>query len=803
MADDMNNDNEGAYKKPLEEIYPHSSKDESDSAIKPKKALAIKELDAAERENSTSSLDNLYNPKADSGSNGLYNPNSDEKKFSISNLKHFFWGSRKRKVVTTGTGVSGTIVGILISLLLFAAGPAQLIQLSQTLQKNFDGMDRESSSRLDVEMADGTSALTGAPADLGATRLGNLTQLILGQISNKLEAEGIEPIRNTTYGLKGWTIEPDKFAASHPELDVPSSLEGQKVWWTDQVSDIPNIQVSTQGKLITLIDPNQPFELLRATTRATDSMFSNLISDNFIEGAINGRVLNLYFDAPLLDPLKVVTSQARRAATISAEQQTQDAVNEQGPEVDALLVSADDNPGVIAALRGSLNSLNSSSIGKSLTVLLVGQAIYCEIYGQVNNIVGFNRDAIVLPAAVEAVRFVAIGEKIKAGDVSSQEVGNVFNSLTDSQGQSIWGAKALQVEENTPDPSGTDLPTDYYQAFSGATTANSIDNYLSLHGISSLACNPIVLGANALFSLIQLVTAPETGGATFYTYLASRSAEGLGFGLASYFVIHDVLTGLLTDKAMVPAVLNGPLGGNLMAFGARESSNIVARSEGGVELTNSQTNALTYQQEKQENKQFDSESMFARLFNIDDNRSLLGKLADSINPHLIDNISSFASDFFAMIGNIPKELLGLLPKVSADQTPYNWGFPQYGIPDDIINSSDPTMQNPYENASIVVNDILDNNSINQSYISRAVACFDDQIEQSSPGVWDVIPIPNSDVNPNSATYENSDCNATTDTNTSQGEPDWQRIILFVFDTRTIQAAACYEGVGNVCDEIGF
>ena len=524
-----------------------------------------KSLNPSELKNAEGSL---YSG-SDSSKTGLFNSSKESAGSSSKGLKGFLWGSRNRKLATGGIGAAGGVTGIVVTLFFIAAGPAQLVQLSEVLQKNFRPMDEASNSRLSQEVEYATSALQGAPSSLGATRLGNLTQLYLKPILNNLKNAGIDPVLNKTAGLSAYEIDPEAYAAKNSEFG--DSPEEQKAWLEDQFGDFDGIEVSTNsaGHFV-ISDPEHPVELPRASVRlVNDVVAKNLLDNDSIVGALNSRVLSKYYGATslLFHPLSTLAENARRKITektTPTELKDEEEADEEA-SVDPL-VTPEETTGNLAGLKGTLTGAFQSTAGKAVANLLTGTAIYCELKGQVNNIVDFNRVAIVLPAAVEATRFIAIGDQIKSGqDVSASQVGEVVDTLTDSQGQSIWNAKALQAEENSLNPSGPDIDSGYYEAFSGTASADTINAELGAHGINNVVCSApaqIIQGLVGIAALLSPIFTDGASGPATAALIAARLGDSAIIGGALYYVIHD-LTGLLKDNSVVTVVLSGKEGGNL------------------------------------------------------------------------------------------------------------------------------------------------------------------------------------------------------------------------------------------------
>ncbi len=270
--------------------------------------------------------------------------------------------------------------------------------------------------------------------------------------------------------------------------------------------------------------------------------------------------------------------------------------------------------------------------------------------------------------------------------------------------------------------------------------------------------------------------------------------EGESFAVsavAMHFLQQFVLNKSTLGKLSKDAFSGIRVGGDLLAYGGRAAGNLSAIAQGGVQLSGTAASTLTYQQDQQSQQQFRSESMFAKLFNIDDYRSVAGQLADSVKPSLTQNFALAVSNVGSISGSLVSNMFSVfMPKTSAAASqPYDWGSPEYGIPPSILDAANTA--NPYTNSAAVAQ-VLDaqclnsDGSVNTScnYISKAYTCFGDNITKDSTGVWDVVP--DHPVDTSSDAYINAHCDDASD-NT------WRQVILFVLDTRTMQGIGCWEG----------
>jgi hypothetical protein len=699
----------------------------------------------------------------------------------VSGVKNFFWGSRRRKQASVGTGITGLLLGGGVFGLIVASGPAQLIQLGEVLKGDFSLSESQSSTRLGSLFRNARANATG---DVGETRVGILGSKIFGNSIAQLKNLGIEFQRAQLTGVPiSATIDTTnaELLQEFPELNGMS--QDEQVAWIANKFSVPEKLISfSDGKyIIDISDSNFGLTATRALTRSS----LDLLDDGSLVTAIRARVMDKFYNTPsLFHPIRrALASPENKAATqVQLDQAEATRVED---DITTPAAEATGLPEVDATLASKLNGLS----GKIGTVLLVTSAM-CLVRSVSGDVVNYNRDAIVVPAALEATDLIAVSDQIKTGqDITAQQVGAVVNGFTNSQGQTIWQGQALQVTEGVSSPSGPDLPGDYQQAFSNDTTAQNINDYVGGGTFGGIACTPAGQIVQSLAGVALLVSGFVDGTASWQLFAVSKSAEVVATGGALYMIEHQ-LTNILKDKAVVPSVLSGPLGGNIAAYGAREAAGIGSRAAGGVALASSTTSKFLADQQTKSAQQFHSESFFARVFDIDDYRSLAGKVADSFSPSFSVDMANVVGSFSHIGSFIPHMLASIIPGGHAQAaSTYNWGFPEYGIPSSVMN--DPDMADPYTNAGDVA--ALLNTAQGAPYIAKATTCFGVSIA-STGGVWDVTPT--TAVNPNSDDYVNANCSDTSDLN-------WDRVMMFVFDTNTMESAACYAGDAQSCTNVGF
>ncbi len=699
-----------------------------------------------------------------------------------------------RRKALVGGSITGGVVGVVFTLFSVATGPLQLVHLSEILQRNLHSQNEDSKVRL------GRLFRYARSGSYGETRVGKLGSVTFGRTIEQLKAVGIEINGDALAHAKSVTIETEKLSKSYPELKGMSRAEARTF-----VADKLGVSESQLGNLGSGSDvAGHKFSI---NTRNVGIKTTRVLIKNSLDALDNGkvitavkfRVMTRFLDLPnLLHPIKKLkTSQEIKATTGVEAKKRAKAEEERQKETQKRLKELYGAP--------AEDSLKEKIKGKHLVAsALIATAGLCLVRSIADDVVAVNRASIVLPTVVQATDKIAVGEQVKSGqDLSADQAGGVVESFKDdSTGKTIWPGKALQATAGM-DQSGEDISHDYKQAFSNDTTAQNIKDTIGSPKIAGVdigwaACSKVgvaIQGAAGLaLALGSVLAAIPTGGASVAAEAGSVAAKTAATAGIMYALEH-AFTNLLKDKAIVPAVLSGAAGGNLLAYGAREAGNTSARASGGIELSNQETAMLDKQQQMEEQQQFRSESFFARMFNTKDYRSMTGRLADSLSPSLTQNVATVSNSFMNIGSMLPHVFSSLIPKAHAADKPYDWGFPKYGIPASIMN--DPSMDDPYKNAESVAAVLDSTGGTDSDYVKKAKKCFGVEISKGTDG-WDATPT-DQPVNPNSDEFVNAHCDIS--------DTGWKQVILFVFDSNTMKAAACYQSdtptSDQSCQDLGF
>ncbi|HEY1064375.1 MAG TPA: CHAP domain-containing protein [Candidatus Saccharimonadales bacterium] len=657
--------------------------------------------------------------------------------------------------------VAAIVIGILFILSLLGLSSMQAIHLAQQL-----ALDHTSNIHYTDIRTYGMFRYVKSGDNLGETRVSLLGSEVFKSTVNQLADIGVSIDGNYKLGVfKGVTIDTTKF----PETKNLSR---------DQVK--ARLASYYRGAGITEADIDIRGNQARINNLGT-GVAKALINDTVsrLEGGktanwVKSRQVLKYWSIPtLFHPFREVDR--RITAKIDSHEDLIKARKAQQPTYDS-----PSRTQAYEDFKAKTSGIRASADG----VLLITGAV-CIVKGAADEAITYNREAIVVPQAIAAADAMAVGSQQQAGmDIASSQV-NIYNRvMTDPDGKSVWDARALKAKTDPTTNQGEDLSPKYAQAFDASTTANSLKN---LGGAPmNAACSKggqavqIVIGG-----LLIGLTIPTSSGSAFL-YGALKTAGNALAGVVAMVLLHDLIESTMKDEP-IPDNLAATERGNLLAYGSREYANINARGSGGVDLGKQESNKIDSEIAQQDRSEFESKPLFARLFDVGDHRSLMAQMVMRFSSPQKE-IKSFATGILNVGSTLASTFSGLIPSAQA-AAPYDYGFNRFGIPERILNN--PAYANPYENSDVKIPLILGSEK-GQDYIDRANKCFGVKIERID-GKWGVIP--ERDVNPLSSEYEDARCNDANDSS-------WDRIILFVHDSTTAEAIACYGGNQESCKIIG-
>ena len=755
---------------------------------------------------------------ADDTLNNGYTPGKGSKQ-KIESGKPSWW--TKKKVGILGGGIGTGVLGGVMMLTTLSFGPMQLIAASHALQNSFARNDGESSSRLNGLFRYSRFAKTG---DIGETRVTALGSKVFGRAIQQLSDAGVEFDRNRQISGRpsSMSIDQEKLSKNYPELKNMDAASA-KSFIADKLgvsSDL--IKQTSTGKFS--IDVSKfSAKSMKLLTNSSLRLINGRIMT-----AIKARPLKKFFDLPsLFHPF----SKARAAlekqyaesirqkklqngepdAKATAEANAEAATQAENEDFKRSVTEpfAEKAKAASAAIEEEGSGV-TGAVSKGLT--FTGTA--CIAYNTAGEIATANRAIVELPAAAAALRVLSAGEQAKSGTggITVKQIGAMVNAFKDKKGKSIFDGKAFSyLRSPTDKPKGVDLPNKYHQAFSGKSTAK---NYKDGAGEivsdmtgglvpASVACSAVGQYAQAGISVGLTVASEVATGGADTPVVASLWAAGQQIikstvvSMIGITAITDLIKHVAVDSQLPKDVFSGPVGGDLMAFGSRVAAGTAARASGAISLGN---DSSTLPDSSGTKYSYDDTEqpvgMFARIFNPRDYNSLVFQLGMAYyGSGWSSGLSGIGSGLLRMGSSLTSGFSSLLPHASATTVQnYDWGMPQYGIPDDMLN--DPALADPYANAEQMAT-VLDSGS-GQNYADKASTCFGVNVSKGSDGKWDVTPDHLVDIT--SDDYVDGGCTENSTTGDVDGAT-WRRMIMFVYDSSTMKAAACYAGDDASCADL--
>jgi hypothetical protein len=738
-------------------------------------------------------------------------------------LTSFFSNGPSKKQSITGGIISVVIVAITV----LGAAPGlegfTVIHAFQVIGAALSNQDSESADRSGHLLRDLKAARTG---NLGYTRVGLLGAKWATSALNRMEKNGLEVGKNLRGTPTEFKLTQEKFANNNPEVRNMNDSEF-KSWVADNVKGVtPDMLSGSKG--VVNINTSDGLKL-GVIGEIGGDLQTKALGAGKIQSFANARVFKKFwglgsifhpfdklFGQKLNDALEAARAKSENKGK-SDDRLKQEAAAEVQDGIESERQATPETQGKNAQeeVKNAENGLKGKVTKYGLQI--IGTA--CIARGVTGKIVEIQNDTVRVPAAAAAAEIGAAGAQLmspnKGNEVDPHDVDNAAKKasafLSSPQG------RALQSQPVTDgaQAAGDKALGEYAPAFNDGSTAASIHNAtteLISFGTGSgiLAdgvCDAVFVGVvvAALRDVAVAATTFEDGGASLaFRAGAVTFADKIVENVGGYYAIKQ-LTNFIVGKNAVPKitekVLESPTGGAIIANGARGFANATAIATGGINLHNPETtirgDSQTYAADAFENK-----SMFAKMFDTQDYRSLTGKLADSLQT---TNVSSIASGMLGIGGKLGSIFSSLVTtRAFADSNDisngYKWDFSQYGIPDFIMK--DPDLQNTYDNADVVAG--LLNNDQDNVIKNRAMNCFGAEITNAnSDNAWDVIPKQATDTHTD--TYASANCDpfgskATND----NADKNWARMIMFVFDTMTAKSVACYSGTdGQSCKDIGL
>lgn len=682
-------------------------------------------------------------------------------------------GRFSRRQKTIGGGIIGLLVGGGIGVFSILQGPLQLVHLSQILGKGMLPSVNSSNKRI-PHLYKYMGIRNAAEAKLSL-----VGRQVYRSTVSRLAARGIH-VTSTATGFAKYTVDIPKAYPQFAELTGTN----QRLALAREIGIDPAKIQHTGG-----VGSNTGFleidgsQLNTSEYRAVTRLASDIPDAGKVSTAVRGRLFKQAHKVPtIFHPFRRLENAVDRRLETSLRAWKQKQAETTAESRKSII------PEKARVAKAKVQEFANTKAGKLVNGGTIVIDIACGVYHIADAIPLVNWGYVVVPSMVEALETTGGGNQaMKGQDVNLSQVGAKLSSFTDENGRSIWESKPLNALANNSGGQGEDLDNGLRQAFSPRTTEDMLKDYLGgvIGGAVSTAGDVICSEPFLLLnSAVGLTLTVGSGG----TWTAGKVISA-----GSQAVIMSAILGHLANTAVdhftedPVKAFSGPVGGSLLAYGARAANNSLARMGGGVELDSSEERMVWEEINREETEEFGQKSFFARMFDVSDYRSLASTVAVSVD---LEPGNAFSS-IITSLSNIPKLVSnlfsGLTPKLQAQEEPYDWGFPLYGMPNAILDS--PRYEDPFGNANQVT-PLFEKGQ----YIDKARKCFGVNITKGSNG-WDAVFVEN--VNPAEGSYSGAGCDNLSD-------ESWKRVMLFVYDTQLMSSLACYEGVDeSQCSQLGF
>jgi len=750
-------------------------------------------------------------------------------------IRKTFWSSRRRKQASIGGTLITMVLGGGIWGAVITSGPLELIHAGELLRHPFSKLESDSSDRSSHLLRYARALKKG---DYRYTKLSGIGSKVMLKTLTELDDAGFSITGENALGKPTEiSLDRSKLETVFPETSEMSAPEFRTFMAEKLGVSADNIALPDKTGKYKLDMKYFKFNQITAVLKNGQI---GLLGDGKIVAGLKTRVIGKFFGlGSLFHPFSKALSQ-KLSDKVTAYQEKKKTAKEAEDDFNAEQDAANttkvtaEGDATAKGVKDEVDKQNRLTKGIALAGLVIAGA--CIVHGAAEEIPKFDYLRVVAPSEIQATSVLAKASQTKdgTGGISSNQVGAVVQGFYNNAGQSVFqgaGMEALAKGSAATDSKGNyvnDLPAEDRQAYEQHSTARTLNDvalnvldglsgpfaFLKLVGVKhpgkAFCTTPVQIGLVVLSTVAQGVADFFSGGGAQVAIGAAEAGES---AVLQQYVIGSAIQWIekwfvnsKTAGRLAVDAFKGPVGGDLLSFGARAAAGVAAIGSGGVSLPDdhgqSSTSTYVSAADRADQLNFEHQSMFAKIFDAQDYRSLTGRLADDVNPGRLTNFSSIFGSLLNVGGSIFGVFGNLMPHASALSNnswsgSFNWGFPQYGLPQDMLN--DPNLQNPYTNANNV-GQMLSSScqdasgnigpdkgdcSGDQGYTSRIRGCFANNLTYDGTS-WDVTPIPNTEVNPNDSPYADDHCGDTSNTT-------WRQIVMYAFDTNTMKDIACYTG----------
>ena len=717
------------------------------------------------------------------------------------------WGSKTRKRNTIGGGVIGLIVGGGFFGMSILSGPFEFIHIAQLLtHSHFSHQNDAGDNRVGKMwryMKSGGS--------LGETRLSYIeSKFIKDPTIAKLKELGLGLNIDSKTGInKGITIDTvsekspyhgKTLAEVNESIRTEFGVKGSAVQIADGKFYVKDTTLN--GGLASKFVTKANYSKIGTVTRGrvlSKFTFASWHPLKILDRKINTKAANIYDDWAKAREQRLKTGVA--SANVEASKAATTEKDSSG-KITTTDISSSNVPKDSGGIKDTLSSLKDSGGLKVAGGIAAAVGLVC-IAKNINDKVPLIRYAqVIAPLARMGMDAINVGNQVMNGkDVDMNELAQLskqFNAVDSSGNGSNW-ADAASIKASFGQTGGTDI-------------SQTTKDVISKNSISALdwTNTPVISATCSTASQTVIGIFSFTVGV--FTGEAVSTIVGAAVSALAAPKLIDSLSSLLSGEA-VNVLAGGAEWGNNINYGARLAANSTALQFGGVALSDKQVAELNVQSNSKDKSSFESQNFVARMFNLNDYRSLASQTLDSM-VSIKQNVASIFRGSFTKLGQyilgLPSHLLTSV--VHAASQPYQYPFQEYGFSQEDLSNT--AVQDPYVNAETVAKYLdanvaevaqlkKDNKSVdlNNDYVVKALACFAVDIVKSSDG-WDVVPADQgpgnaSGFNPyNTTEYNKLDC-------VGLGNQKWLQIRFFIFDTGVAEGLGCYFGDSQSCANDGF
>lgn len=702
------------------------------------------------------------------------------------------WITRKRAVL--GGGISTLLIGGTLGFFSIGQGPFKIIHAAQLLQQfHFSN---------DEEFMDGrTGSLIRWSRTRHATQrrnLGALGNVIADHYETKMRQAGITPtyererIRSLEFDTKSPRAKAalDEMRASSG-LDIPSpdadgmvrvdlptgtnSTRARRVIMRGVVGSIGLQKISAaNARRILITRAGVDYHPLRNISRDLDEEifdYYNRVREERNERRSNG-------DAETRNSFE------GRDDTDGDGNTSENSTNNEAARSASEVVEGADAP----EISNQLKRILGGGVGAATAATLI-----CSL-DQLGDSIPTTRQAqIVLPVMRIGMEIVTMGNQVMAGGIDGKsfnldELGATiteFYDVTAEEGaEEFFGARTWQAELGQPQ-SGPDMPNASKPNVDRPQIFQILNQITAATGISQV-CGFVTSSAGGW--VVDIADWATSGGPVQAVFAAAQDVA-LTIGINQF--ADDIALWLAGTPAVVDP--SGAMLGNYANYGALLAANESSIAHGGTPLSTAAAAELNAESRRLAKIDFQQKGMFDRYLNPYESRSLVAQ-AMIKNP----GVTSSPTSAIAIALRTPTTFLSsifsnatraLNPRVMAQTSDYDYGFPTFGFSSDIANSA--RYDNPYDNAANNVEPNL------ESYNERFGRCFGTTID---PSTFEIKTNTNEGVRYDLVINANEDgyreCN-----DNSQALNDYR---VYLADQFAMKSLLCYEGIDEqACRELGY